>query len=198
MVLERIQKMSVEEFLDFAESSEERYEYIDGEPIKMTGGKLNHFLIIANIMNAIANLLANRDFDVLGSGMLVRVGQASLVAPDVSVVCGQPETEADTRILLNPILVVEVTSPSSIDRDRVMKRDYYGDVSSIQAYLVVDQHRALVELHTRSESGWHLQRFSDLGDEVPLEALDCSLPLRDIYQRVEFEEASPSAPAEDA
>ena len=198
MVIERVQKMSVEEFLDFAESSEERYEYIDDEPIKMSGGKLNHFLIIANIMNAIANLLAERDFDVLGSGMLVRVGEANLVAPDVSVVSGEPETEADTRILLNPILVVEVTSPSSIDRDRVMKRDYYGDVSSIQAYLVVDQHRALVELYTRSEIGWHLQRFSDLGDEAPLEALDCSLPLRDIYQRVEFEEAPPSAPADDA
>ncbi len=198
MVIERVQKMSVEEFLDFAESGEERYEYIDGELFEMTGGKLNHFLIIANIMNAIANLLAERDFDVLGSGMLVRVGEANLVAPDVSVVSGEPETDADTRILLNPIVVVEVASLSSIDRDRVVKRDYYGDVSSIQAYLVVDQHRELVELYTRSEIGWHLQRFSDLGDEVPLEALDCSLALRDIYKRVEFEEASPSAPADDA
>ena len=189
MVIERVQKMSVEAFLDFAESSEERYEYIDGEPYKMSGGKLNHFLIIANIMNSIANRLADRDCDVLGSGMLVRVGEASLVAPDVSVVCGEPETEADTRILLNPILVVEVTSPTSIDRDRVVKREYYGDVPSLQAYLIVDQHRALVELHTRGETGWHLQRFSHLSDEVPLEALNCRLPLRDIYQRIEFGEA---------
>ena len=198
MVIERIQKMSVEAFLDFAESSEERYEYIDGELFEMPGGKLNHFRIINRLQVLLERLLPDANCEVLGSGMLVRAGDASLLAPDVSVVCGQPETEADTRILLNPILVVEVTSPSSIDRDRVMKRDYYGDVSSIQAYLVVDQHRALVDLYTRSETGWHLQRFSDLGDEVPLEALDCSLPLRDIYQRVEFEEASPSAPTDDA
>ncbi len=189
MELERVQQMSVEEFLDFAELSEERYEYINGEPIKMSGGKLNHFLIIANIMNAIANLLADRDFDVLGSGMLVRVGEASLVAPDVSVVSGQPETEADTRILLNPILVVEVLSPSSIDRDRVLKRELYGDVASIQTYLVVDQHRVLVELYTRGGTGWTIQCFSDLGDEISLEALNCRLPLSDIYQRIEFGEA---------
>ena len=186
MVIERIQKMSVEEFLDFAESSEERYEYIDGEPIKMSGGKLNHFLIIANIMNAIANLLAERDFDVLGSGMLVRVGQASLVAPDVSVVSGEPETEADTRILLNPILVVEVLSPTSVDHDRVVKRDFYQSVTSIQAYLIVEQQRMLADLYIRSETGWHLRTFSQPHDEIPLEALNCRLPLRDVYQRIEF------------
>ncbi len=189
MVIERVRKMSVEEFLDFAESSEYRYEYIEGEPIKMTGGKLNHFLIIANITSAIVNLLAERDYGVLGSGMLVRVGEASLVAPDVSVVRGEPETESDTRILLNPILVVEVTSPSSINHDRVVKRNFYESVDSIQAYLIVEQHRMLVELYTRSEKGWHLRTFSLPDDEIPLEALACSLPLRDIYERIDFGEA---------
>lgn len=198
MVIERVQKMSVEEFLDFAESSEQLYEYIDGELHPMTTPTFRHNIIGSNIAFSLRTLLAGSNCQVLGMGQGVRAGETRLLIPDVCVVCEAPLLEADTRILLNPILVVEVTSPSSIDRDRVMKRDYYGDVSSIQAYLVVDQHRALVELHTRSESGWHLQRFSDLGDEVPLEALDCSLPLRDIYQRVEFEEASPSAPAEDA
>ena len=195
MVIERVRQMSVEEFLDFAERSEYRYEYIDGEPIKMTGGKLNHFLIIANIMSAIANLLAERDFHVLGSGMLVRVGEASLVAPDVSVVAGEPETEADTRILLNPILVVEVISPSSVDHDRVVKRDFYASVESIQAYLIVEQEHPLVELYTRSETGWHLQTFSQSDEEIPLEALNCSLPLKGIYQRIDFEEEPPTDPA---
>ena len=43
MVIERVQQMSVEEFLDFAESNVDRYEYIDGELYQMTAGKLNHF-----------------------------------------------------------------------------------------------------------------------------------------------------------
>ena len=198
MVIERVQQMSVEEFIDFAESNVDRYEYIDGELYQMTGGKLNHFVISMNIAFLLRRLLADRDCQVLGSGMLVKAGKTRLVAPDVIVVCGDPETESDTRLLLNPILVVEVTSPSSIDHDRVSKREYYGDAPSIQAYLVVDQHRVLVELYTRSETGWHIQCFSDLGDEVPLAALACSLPLRDIYQRIEIEEEPPPATAEDA
>ena len=189
MAIERVQQMSIEEFLDFAESSEERYEYIDGEPYKMTGGKLNHFAISANIAILLGNKIADIDCYVLGGGMLVRVGDASLVAPDVSVVRGEPETESDTRILLNPIVVVEVTSPSSIDHDRVLKRDFYESVASIQAYLIIDQHRMLAELYTRSETGWRLQTFSRSDDEIPLEALACSLPLRDIYRRIEFGEA---------
>ncbi|MCY4018455.1 MAG: Uma2 family endonuclease [Chloroflexi bacterium] len=190
MVIERLRQMSVEEFLDFAENSEDRYEYIDGEPRQMTGGKLNHFWIINRIQVLLGIRLAGTDFEAIAGGMLVRVGEKRLVAPDVSVVRGEPETEADTRILLNPILVVEVTSPSSIDYDRVSKREYYSEVASIEAYLIVDQHRALVELYTRSETGWHIQCFSDLGDEVPLAALECSLPLREIYRRIEFEEES--------
>jgi len=187
MELERVQQMTVEEFLDFAARSEYRYEYINGEPIKMSGGKLNHFLIIANIMNAIANLLADRDFDVLGSGMLVRVGEATLVAPDVSVISGQPETEADTHILLNPILVAEVTSPATVDLDRGAKLEYYFDVPSIESYLIVDQHRVLVEMHSRGAAGWRKSVFESFDDEVPLEMLRCALPLRDIYQSIDFE-----------
>ena len=192
MVIERVQKMSIEEFLDFAESSEEWYEYIDGEPYPMTTPTFRHNIIGSNIAFSLRTLLVGSNCQVLGMGQGVRAGETRLLIPDVCVVCEAPLLEADTRILLNPILVVEVTSPSSIDRDRVVKRDYYGDVSSIQAYLVVDQHHALIELYTRSETGWIMQRFSELDDEVPLAALDCSLSLREIYRNVEFESGDTS------
>ena len=191
MLAERVRLMSVAEFLDFAESSEDRYEYIDGEPVKMTGGKLNHFRIMNSVQTLLNIRLDSTDFEVFASGMVVKAGESRLLAPDLSVVRGEPETEADTQILLNPVLVVEVTSPASIDHDRVAKRQYYEEVPSIKAYLIVDQHRLLAELYTRSETGWHLQSFSQPDDEIPLEALDCRLPLRDIYRGVEFEDAPP-------
>ena len=68
MVVERVRQMSVEEFLDFAESSEDGYEYIDGEPYKMTGGKLNRFVIITNIVDRFLRVLADRECQVLTSG----------------------------------------------------------------------------------------------------------------------------------
>ena len=112
MVAEQVRRMSVDEFLDFAENSEDRYEYIDGELVQLTDGKLDHFRIIANVTTRFSSLFADRDYLVLGSGMLVKAGETRLVAPDVSVIRGEPETESETRVLLNPILVVEVTSPS--------------------------------------------------------------------------------------
>ena len=186
MVIERVLKMSIEEFLDFVETREEWYEYIDGEPYPMTTPTFRHNVIAFNVASRLGILLADTDCQVVPA-QGVRAGETRLLIPDVSVVCGAPETEADTRILLNPILVVEVTSPTSIDRDRLMKRDSYGDVPSIQAYLVVDQHRALVELYTRDGNRWWIESYSKIDDEVPLEALNCSLSLRDIYHNVDFD-----------
>lgn len=187
MVIERVQKMSVEEFLDFVESSEQLYEYIDGELHPMTTPTFRHNIIGSNIAFSLRTLLTGSNCQVLGMGQGVRAGETRLLVPDVCVVSEAPLLEADTRILLNPILVVEVTSPSSIDRDRVMKREYYGDVPSIQAYLVVDQHRALVELYTRDGNRWRIDSYSNINDEAPLAALNCSLSLRDIYRNVDFD-----------
>ncbi|MCY4070351.1 MAG: Uma2 family endonuclease [Chloroflexi bacterium] len=186
MVIERVRQMSVEEFLDFAENSEDRYEYIDGEPRQMTGGKLDHFRIIHRIQVILESRLADTDFEAIAGGMLVKAGETRLLAPDVSVVRGEPETESDTRVLLNPILVVEVTSPSSIDYDRVLKREFYRSMDSIEAYLVIDQHRVLAELYTPAQEGWHLQQFSDLNAVVPLETLGCALPLAEVYRGITF------------
>ena len=187
MVIERVRQMSVEEFLDFAEQSEERYEYIDGELYPMTGGKLNHFRIIKNVVLVFERQLEDSEYETIPNGMLIRAGDATLVAPDVSVVCGDPQTEADTRILLNPTVVVEVISPSSARHDRVLKRDLYESVASIQAYLIVEQDQALVELYTRSLTGWQLQTFGSLDDEVELVALGCRLALREIYKSISFD-----------
>lgn len=188
MALERLRQMSVEDFLDFAERSEERHEYIDGGLRLMPAERLNHYVISARILGSLGRQLAGGKCQVIGAGMLVRAGAATLVAPDVSVVCGQPETEANTRILLNPTVVVEVISPSSINHDRVLKRDLYESVASIQAYLIVEQHQALVELYTRGAAGWQLQTFRGLDAELALAALSCRLPLRDIYRNVTIED----------
>ena len=80
--------------------------------------------------------------------------------------------------------MVEVTSPSSIERDRVRKLELYGALASIQGYLILDQERVFAQWYTRSESGWRLRQFSDLADEIALEPLGCTLRLADVYRGV--------------
>ncbi len=194
VLAERARPMTVEEFLDFAECREERYEFINGEICPMTGGKLNHFRIITNLMDLLLFRLPPSEYTRFSAGMLIRAGDETLLSPDVMVVSSQPETEANTRILLNPALVVEVTSPTSRHYDRGAKRDFYFDVPSIQAYLIVEQERPLVELHTRGRTGWQIRSSTGMDDDAPLDALDCRLPLREIYKGIGFVGESADAP----
>ena len=187
MLIERVREMSIEEFLDFAETSEERFEFIDGEICPMTGGTLEHFDIVTNVMDLLQPGLAGKAYRRYSGGMLVKANGDKLLSPDVIVVAGRPETESNRRVLLNPLVVVEVTSPTSADYDRNEKADYYFDVPSIQACLVIEQERLLVELYTRGAAGWNVETFADIEDEVPLATLDCRLPLRDIYANIDFE-----------
>ena len=91
--------------------------------------------------------------------------------------------------LLNPVLMIEVTSPSSMMYDRVDKLDFYFDVPSIEAYLVIDQDRVRADLYARAEEGWYVRVFNLPEDTIPLPMLNCELPLEQVYRGIVFEEA---------
>jgi len=180
--------MTVEEYLTFDEASEIQHEYINGELIPMPGGSGSHNLIVASVAIALGVALEDQDCFIFGSQMRVSIDESKYLFPDVSVVCGEPAYGDDNEvILLNPTVVVEVTSPSSLSYDHVDKVTYYGAVPSIQGYLILDQERAFAEWYTRTESGWHLRQFTDLSDEIELEPLGCALTLAQAYRNVKLE-----------
>ena len=100
-----------------------------------------------------------------------------------------PYYEDDSRlVLLNPTLVVEVTSQTTATYDRGLKREFYQQIPSVQAYLIIDQHRVYAELYTRQESGWFMQTFTEIDDIIPLEMLNCELPLSQVYRGINMTE----------
>ena len=143
--------LTVAEYLEWEETNEVKHEYIDGELRSMTGANRNHNRIMTNVTIAIGRQLDNSNCSLLSSQMKVKVGETRYLYPDLSAVCGEETFERENEmVLLNPVLVIEVTSPSSIEFDRGEKRDFYFDVPAIQQYLVIDQHRVYVERNTRS------------------------------------------------
>ncbi len=182
-----IQLLTVEQYLALETESEIRHEYIDGEIFPMTGGTLNHDEITVNLTLTLGAQLMDSNCRLHTSHMRVGVSPTRYVYPDLSAVCGHAETDDGTTTLLNPIFVAEVTSPSSIERDRIRKLELYGAVPSIQGYLILDQERVFAQWHTRTESGWHLQQFSDLADEIALEPLNCVLSLAQVYRNVNLD-----------
>ncbi len=179
--------LTIEEYFAIeAVENERRYEFIDGELFDMTGGTNNHSAIKLNIAGTLFNLLYDSEYSLRNSDMRVKVSATRYVYPDLSAVRGQPLLEDQDTTLLNPILVVEVTSPSSRTYDRDSKREFYSSIPTVQAYLIVDQHRVSVDLHTRMGARWLWQSFDDLQDVVHLEALGCALPMSEIYRGITF------------
>ena len=196
MAIDNIRQMTVEEYFAFDEASEYKNEYIDGEVYPMTGGTLNHGAIIMNTGFALMRRLSGKDCLVFGGNVRNRVSPTRYVYPDLSVVCDQPVTDERSMNLFNPVLVAEVTSPSTIDYDRGGKLRHYQNIESLQMVLVIDQFQALIEAHSRQAGGWHAQQFSGLHAIVPLPALGCDLPLAEIYDGIQFEEGDPASAAE--
>ena len=187
MVINISPRMSVAEYLEWEERQESRHEYIDGEVIEMSGGSGEHSMIIGNIQGFLWNLLCFPRYTVHSSNMRVKFSPSRYVYPDLSVVRGESVYDDASRLnLLNPVFVVEVTSPSSAIRDRMDKLDNYLSVPSIDAYLIVDQDRPRADLYSRSNDGWHLRTFSDPADAIPLPQIGCELPLAQVYRGISF------------
>ena len=190
MAIQTKRVMSVADYLEWETGNEIKHEYIDGEVFEMSGATSKHNKIAVNVMFQVLSQVNRASYIVFNSDMRVNVGANRYVYPDLSVVRGPESYENESELtLLNPAMVVEVTSPSSATYDHVDKLDYYFDVPSIEAYLIVDQDRVRAHLYTRAEEGWLVRVYSQPEDVIPLSALNCELPLAQVYRGIEFAEA---------
>jgi Uma2 family endonuclease len=124
--------------------------------------------------------------------MRVKVTATGLYTyPDVVVVCGEPKFEDEfVDTLLNPTLLVEVLSPSTERYDRIAKSSYYRTLDSLAEHLLVAQDEVRLEQYVKQSDGTWLQfECTSLDDIVKLPSIDCSLALRDVYDKVASEQA---------
>ena len=165
-----------------------RSEYINGEVINMSGASLAHNLITGNIFGQLYTRLRGGRCIVFANEMRVSIATAkSYFYPDVSVVCEEPRFEDDVfDTLLNPIVIVEVLSPSTEAYDRGEKFAHYRQLPSLQEYILVAQDQIRVEHYRRQERQWIFTDFGMHDEVLSLPSLQCELPLPDIYERVTF------------
>ena len=175
-----------EEYIALERKAEFRNEYFSGQIVAMSGGSYNHSLIVTNILGELHHQFKGRGCEVLTHSMRVRaIPRDTYFYPDVVVVCGEPEFEDDVfDTLLNPILIVEVLSPSTEAYDRGEKFTRYKHIASLQEYVLVSQDKVSVEHHRRHGTQWMLSHYRALEEVLRLPAIGCELPLRDIYARV--------------
>lgn len=173
---------TVDEFLAWAENQPERWQFIDGVLVMMAGASDPHVFIQANVQGELYINLQGKPCRPHGSDRAVGIPPRNCYYPDVSVSCREP----DGRFSPEPVLVVEILSPSSEADDRGRKRLNYQKLPGLRHYLVLAQDEPLAELWTRIEDGWHYAAFEGLDHTVRLEALSIALPLAAVYRDVVF------------
>jgi Uma2 family endonuclease len=181
-------RVTPEEYLAFERASPERHEYVDGEIRAMTGGTRAHAVISAQLLSSIIAQLRGTSCEAMGHVMRVRVpGGRDYVYPDVVVARGGTRLEDDEQdILLNPVVVVEVLSPSTTHYDRGEKWEMYRRIPTLKDYLLVSQKEPKVERYTRfGEQGlWLFGETVGLDASIDLESIGCVLRMADIFERV--------------
>jgi Uma2 family endonuclease len=146
--------MTVEEYLAWSEGQEGRHELVDGVVYAQAAERAAHAemkgLVFLALSNAIKKSGAN--CRALVDGMAVRVGSRTVFEPDVLLYCG-PKLPPDALVVENPLIVVEIISPTTGRNDGTRKLAGYFNLPSVRHYLIVDPDDRLVVHHERGEGG---------------------------------------------
>ena len=177
------------EYLTLERSSEIRHEYLDGFVYAMAGESPTHSTICFNLAVTIGLQLRGGPCRGFSPNMKVRTGEKGLYAyPDLAVVCGEPLFHDEhSDVLINPSVIFEVLSPSTEACDRGEKFSRYRTIETLQDYVLVAQDTPRAEHFSRQPDGtWSRSEVSGSDSALTLSAINCRIPLADVYERVGF------------
>jgi Uma2 family endonuclease len=170
------QLMSLQEFLAWEREQPERHEYARGIIAMMTGGSLDHSTIASNLWTALRERLRSSSCRAFRGDTKI-IANNSIRYPDLTVTCSPMRGGDD--LVPEPIVVVEVVSPSTEREDRGRKKfDYFG-TPSIRQYAIVEQDERRIDLYTRAGDQWTdeivtgeaVLCLTSIGVEIPLDLI---------------------------
>ena len=147
-------EMDVDAFLVWGEGRDGRWELRDGQPVMMSPERAAHALTKFAAQKALEGgiVRAGLPCRVFPDGMTVRIAARTAFEPDALVVC-PPPTDLNTMEIPNPVIVVEVLSPSTAADDHGVKLDGYFSLASVDHYLILDADRRVMIHHKRGQAG---------------------------------------------
>ncbi len=179
-------RMSIEAFEAWAEGQDGRYELVRGRPVMMNQTTWNHSHITTNLVRVILNALDPNEYHMAIGDFGLQTGEDTIRLADIMVT---PNNKSGKdRRTEEAVLLIEILSPSTATDDFGDKQREYLALSSLQAYLIVAQDKACAWLWLRSEDGFPEKPdvIEELDATLTIDALSLTLPMTDIYARVEF------------
>jgi Uma2 family endonuclease len=178
-VAEPYRLMTADEFFEWSDGTDTRYELVHGVLHAQAATTLQHGRVASRVIVALGNAANGTSCEVLSSGAGIRISDLTVYLPDAMLLC-DPES-SDSRYVRQPCLVVEVLSPSTESTDRREQLDAYCAIDGLLTYLVVHQDARRVERHWREDASAEWQFVTYTGGAIPLACIDAELSLDDIY-----------------
>ncbi len=179
--------VSVDQYLTGEVNSAVKHEYVGGAVYAMAGAQNIHNSIAGNLFLAFGTRLRGSKCRPFNSDTKVRVKLRDHVRfyyPDMQVTC-HPNPPDDTY-QDNPILVVEVLSPSTRRVDEEEKKEAYLSIPTLEVYLLVDSSNREVVIYQRGETGFQRDILAGEDAKIPLSCLGFDLPIQEIYEGVQL------------
>ena len=187
-------KVSYEEYMELIESSDQRYELIDGEIYLLASPSFTHQVVVNEISWHFNNYFRGKPCRSLTAPLDIRLfGYATkfeedpnIVQPDVVVICDEDKVNEKNKYEGIPALVVEVLSPSTKSKDLVAKFNLYMK-SGVSEYWIVNMEDKSILQHSFSkEREIDFPKIIPQGDTIQSNAFpDLEIPLADIFSEIE-------------
>ena len=176
-------KFTLNEYLELEKLTEQSYEFFNGEVIAMAGSSEAHDNVVTNLIAELKKCLREKGYQLFSGDMRVYNPLVeSHTYPDVSICKLSPDKHKmseGAEAVVDPIVLFEVTSPSTIERDRNLKYINFIALDSAQMYLLIDPDQIQVEVRVKNtQNEWVIKILSA---EDLLEILGCSLKVKDLY-----------------
>src|SRR5260370_14521766 len=176
-----IRRMPLEEFLRWDDGTESRYETIDGFPVSMAPQAEAARILALWLGSRIdAALAGRRRCNAQIEPGVVRPDRAdSYYVPDIAVTC-EPN-EPGRQAMVDPILIVEILSPSTERTDRRLKLPAYQAIESVREIMLIDADSHHAELYRRESDRWCIQLVRGAEARLLLTTIDLRLSMSEWY-----------------
>ncbi|HEY2416131.1 MAG TPA: Uma2 family endonuclease [Pirellulaceae bacterium] len=184
---EKLNLISVEDYLAGELESRIKHEYLGGVVHAMAGARIAHNMIAGNAYAALHSRLKSGPCRPFNSDTKIRVRLPThwrFYYPDASVICrSNPQNYSFQD---EPAVIVEVLSKATRRIDGGEKKDAYLTIPSLSAYILLEQNTAQAVVYRRTEQGFVPEVYTGNDATIPLPEIDIDLPLAEIYDSVEF------------
>lgn len=185
--------ISPEDYLAAEKDSPIKHEYLGGVVHAMAGAGTRHNHIAGSAFLSLGTQLRGKSCFPISSDTKIKIdtgNQTRFYYPDAGMVCESNPDE--DHFQEKPVLIIEVLSHSTRRTDQSEKKDAYLLIPSLKAYLLIETDRPEVTVYERKNGHFVASIYNDLADLIAFPDLAVSLPLADLYERIDFSTESDS------